>query len=129
VLGDPEGARILVVDDEPNILKTLVLILRNFGYQAEGVDTGRAAREHVQDRSPQIFLIDMHLSDGDGVELAEYLTRKVPGAHAFILTGDLGAIGADPRFEVLAKPVHPELLLSRIRQTMALPASPLPKAA
>jgi two-component system response regulator GlrR len=129
VLGDPEGARILVVDDEPNIVKTLVLILRNFGYQAEGVDTARAAREHVQDRSPQVLLIDMHLPDGDGVELAEYLTRKVPGAHAFILTGDLGAIDQETRFEMLAKPVHPEVLLSRIRQAMATPASPVPKAA
>ena len=117
--GIPQQLQILVVDDEPNILKTLVLILRNFGYQAEGVGTAHAARDYIRDRSPQILLIDMHLPDGDGIELAGHLTRKLPGAHALILTGDLQPIADDKHFEVLTKPVHPEVLLSRIREVIA----------
>jgi len=63
------GQRILVVDDEPNILGTLGLLLRSHGYDVSTVTSGGAALDAVASRPPELMVLDLGLPDIDGVEV------------------------------------------------------------
>ncbi len=117
---DP-GLHVLVVDDEKVLVTTLILVLRHGGFSAEGVHTGRAALDYIRDRTPQVVLVDLHLPDFDGRELARKISAKVPGAKIFMLTGDFGVEDDSapiqlPYFETFCKPVNPDFLLARLRR-------------
>jgi two-component system, OmpR family, KDP operon response regulator KdpE len=61
--------RILLVDDEPNILGTLAPLLRARGYEVHTAMNGRAALEAVDRDKPDLIVLDLGLPDTDGVEL------------------------------------------------------------
>ena len=118
-------ASILVVDDEALVLQTMLIILRQAGYAAEGVSTGKAALKVLDEHEPQVVLIDLHLPDLDGAEVAAHSVKNRPGARTFIMTGDpqawedsAGGNGLFAAVEVLAKPVRPDRLLSRIEAAL-----------
>ena len=61
--------RVLIVDDEPQILRALRVALRANGYEVEDAMTGTAALEAVAVRPPELILLDLALPDIDGVEV------------------------------------------------------------
>lgn len=61
--------RVLIVDDEPQILRALRVALRANGYEVEDAMTGKAALEAVAVRPPELILLDLALPDIDGVEV------------------------------------------------------------
>ena len=61
------AGRILVVDDEPNILASIVPLLRARGYDVFTAMTGRAALEAVERDEPDLVILDLGLPDLDGV--------------------------------------------------------------
>ena len=63
------GARILVVDDEPNIIATLAPLLRSHGYAVSAAVSGRAAIEALADGPLDLMVLDLALPDMDGVEV------------------------------------------------------------
>ena len=62
-------ARILVVDDEPNILATLAPLLRTRGYDVSTAMNGRGALEAVEREEPDLIVLDLGLPDMDGVDV------------------------------------------------------------
>ena len=62
------GPRILVVDDEPAILRTVRANLARHGFRVDTAATAQEALEHAQAR-PDLILLDLGLPDGDGLEL------------------------------------------------------------
>src|SRR5262245_66516678 len=95
--------RILVVDDEPNILATLAPLLRSRGYEVSTAMTGRAAVEAVERENPDLMVLDLGLPDMDGVEVTR-LVRDGRTTPIVVLSGRgaegdevraLGAGGAD----------------------------------
>jgi two-component system, OmpR family, KDP operon response regulator KdpE len=68
-----EGARVLVVDDERQILRALKVILREAGYDVVEATTIEEALDRAAVRPPDAAIIDLMLPDGSGVELARRL--------------------------------------------------------
>ena len=111
--------RILVVDDEPNILATIAPLLRARGYDVLTAMTGHAALESVQREAPDLVILDLGLPDLDGVVVTSQIreSRSTP----ILVLSARGAendkvraldAGAD---DYVTKPFGTEELLARIR--------------
>lgn len=111
--------RILVVDDEPNILATLAPLLRSRGYDVSTAMTGRGAVEAVERESPDLMVLDLGLPDMDGVEVTRLVRdgRSTP----IVVLSARGAEGDKVRAldagadDYVTKPFGAEELLARIR--------------
>jgi two-component system KDP operon response regulator KdpE len=112
-------ARILLVDDELPIQRTLGPLLRSRGYEVDVAATGAQALSLLDSRAPDLVILDLGLPDLDGVEVCRRMRAEstVPilvlsarGAEADKVSAlDLGAD------DYVTKPFGPEELLARIR--------------
>src|SRR4051812_27826473 len=113
------GARILVVDDEPSILRALRTLLSRHGFQVETAETGREVLESHAYRRSDLILLDLGLPDIDGFEVirgvreqsdAPIIILSVRGAeHDKVAALNLGAD------DYLTKPFGVDELLARIQ--------------
>jgi len=112
------GTRILVVDDEPAILRTVRTNLGRHGYRVDAAASAREALEHADTR-PDLILLDLGLPDGDGLELIRAIRER--SATPIIVLSARGAehdkvraldLGAD---DYLTKPFGLDELYARIR--------------
>jgi two-component system KDP operon response regulator KdpE len=116
------GQRILVVDDERQILRALSTSLRAAGYTVDTADTAAAALVAAAMRPPDAVILDLVLPDGTGTEVAREL-RTWSSAPIIVLSavGDehekIAALdaGAD---DYVTKPVGIDELLARLRATL-----------
>ena len=125
------GARILVVDDEPQILRALETTLRGAGYDVETAATGEDALIQASLRPPDGVILDLVLPGKSGVEIAREL-REWSDAPVLVLSviGDerekVAALdaGAD---DYVTKPFGMDELLARLRAALrrAAPAESL----
>jgi len=113
------GTRILVVDDEPQILRGLKIILRAAGYTVDTAETKAAALAALAARPPDALVLDLVLPDGGGVEVCREV-RRFSSLPVLVLSavGDerekvraLDA-GAD---DYITKPFGTDELLARLR--------------
>jgi two-component system KDP operon response regulator KdpE len=110
---------VLVVDDEPAILRTLSLSLRARGYDVHTAETGHAALQTAHDEKPDLMLLDLGLPDLSGVEVLRRL-REDSAIPVIVVSArhtsedKVAALdaGAD---DYVTKPVGIEELLARIR--------------
>lgn len=111
---------ILVVDDDPLIRDLLVQFLSLRGYRALGVSDGHEALKMVEDRPPDMMLLDLIMPGMSGIEVLQALRdREYPGG-IVIMTGshneelleEAWALGPQ---EVLVKPIDLERLLTAIQ--------------
>lgn len=74
------SARVLVVDDDPTILRTLRINLRARNYDVEAVSNGRDALSAFREAPPDLVVLDLGLPDVDGVEVLRQMRRisRVP---------------------------------------------------
>ncbi len=68
-----ETPRILVVDDESQILRALKVVLREAGFEVVLAETAQEALDRASVRPPQAAIVDLVLPDGDGIELTRRL--------------------------------------------------------
>ncbi|HEX6032012.1 MAG TPA: response regulator transcription factor, partial [Tepidiformaceae bacterium] len=114
------GARVLVVDDDPSILKLVRRSLEAAGYRVEGVADGGRAVAKVQEFRPEVVLLDLVLPNEDGVEICRRLRQTGSGVPIIVLSavGDeqrkIEALdaGAD---DYVTKPFSIEELKARVR--------------
>jgi two-component system KDP operon response regulator KdpE len=69
----PPRQRVLVVDDEPQIVRALKVVLREAGFEAIGAETGSEALDLAAVHPPDAAIVDLVLPDGDGVEVTNRL--------------------------------------------------------
>jgi two-component system KDP operon response regulator KdpE len=111
--------RILVVDDEPQILRALRINLRVRNYEVDTAATGAQALEHASKHPPDLVILDLGLPDLDGVEVIQGL-RGWTTAPIIVLSGRADSVdkvealdaGAD---DYVTKPFGMEELLARMR--------------
>jgi two-component system, OmpR family, KDP operon response regulator KdpE len=111
--------RILVIDDEPQILRALRINLRVRQYDVDTAATGTEALEHASRHPPDLVILDLGLPDLDGVEVIQGL-RGWTAAPIIVLSGRADSTdkvealdaGAD---DYVTKPFGMEELLARMR--------------
>ena len=81
---------ILVIDDEPSILKALARLLRRDGAMVDTADTGTRALALLQERRYDVLLCDLRMPDLDGPTFYDILTSQYPALRPrlIFLTGD-----------------------------------------
>ncbi|HEX8116005.1 MAG TPA: response regulator [Pyrinomonadaceae bacterium] len=84
----PGTARLLVVDDEENIVLTISEVLRLEGYEVDVAASGREA-VGLLDRGPDydLVLTDLHMDEGDGLSLLQEVRGRTPLTIVVVLTG------------------------------------------
>jgi two-component system OmpR family response regulator len=115
-----EPVRVLVVDDEPNIVDVISMALRFEGFDVESAGSGGAAIAAVAARRPQLLVLDVMLPDIDGFEVARRLaTARVDVPIIFLTARDATddvvrglTLGGD---DYVTKPFSLEELIARVR--------------
>lgn len=121
--------RVLVVDDEPQIVRALVINLRARGYEADAAQDGASALQIAAARHPDVIILDLGLPDMDGIEVISGLrgwtrvpiivlsARQASGEKVEALDA-----GAD---DYVTKPFGMDELLARLRAAVrrAAPAA------
>ncbi|MBA2965276.1 MULTISPECIES: sigma 54-interacting transcriptional regulator [Ramlibacter] len=120
-----EGARILVVDDDADMLRLLSMRLQAAGYSVTAVASAEAALAQLAVGRPQLVLSDVRLPGRDGLGLFEDIRHQHPSLPVILLTahGTIpDAVDATARgvFGYLTKPYDPRELLEKIAQAVAL---------
>ena len=116
------GARVLVVDDEQQILRALRTSLRGAGYEVETADSVETALAAAAMRPPDAVILDLVLPDGTGTDVGREL-RKWSSAPVIVLSAvgeereKVAALdaGAD---DYVTKPVGIDELLARLRAVL-----------
>ena len=116
----PEAHRVLVVDDEPNIVDVITMALRFQGFEVASAGTGNEAIAAVSTFRPQIMVLDVMLPDMEGFEVARRLGADRARVPILFLTARDAtedkvrglSIGGD---DYVTKPFSLEELVARIR--------------
>jgi DNA-binding NtrC family response regulator len=115
--------KILIVDDDRVIASTLAIIFANAGYDTRAATSAEEALELIADWCPDLAIIDVVLPKMNGINLAILLNAKYPNCRIALSSGhpDTSELLAEAkvsgyRFDILAKPVHPQELLSLAAQ-------------
>ena len=117
----PESLRVLVVDDDAQMLRTLTDILRVNGYAPTGAPSGLEALRLAKDSNNPvaIALVDLSLPDIDGIDLVSRLREMSDLTEVVILTGNASVDSAvramrEDSYDYLIKPVQPDHLLATL---------------
>ena len=116
-----EQSRILIIDDQEIIRKSLKLALEREGYLVETAENGREAIRKCKGRLYNLALVDLRLPDMDGIELLTKMRETVPKMAKIIITGypsQENAIEAVNRGAdgYIVKPYTMEDLLRKIKE-------------
>lgn len=121
------GARILVVDDDPAILRAVGRALAGRGYTVSSAADGSTALDRARDTHPEVILLDLVLPDSDGIDLCRQI-RTFSDVPIIVLS----AVGEDATKvealdegadDYLTKPFSMEELQARIRAALRRTAS------
>lgn len=120
-------ARLLVVDDDPDMLRLLSMRLNAAGYRVATATSAETALAQLEIERPQLVLSDVRLPGRDGLALFDEVHRRHPSLPVILLTahGTIpDAVEATRRgvFTYLTKPYDGKELLERIAQALALGA-------
>ncbi len=123
--------RILLVDDDPDLLHLLGIRLRTSGYEVEAVASGREALARLPVFKPQVVITDLRMEGMDGMALFELIHAEHPALPVLALTahGTIpDAVFATQRgvFAYLTKPYDGKTLLHWIDQALRITVAPSP---
>lgn len=119
------NTKILLVDDEPDVLEIVGYNLSQEGYQIVTASNGREAIEKARKEIPSLIIMDVMMPEMDGMEACEQI-RRIPELNNVIITfltarsEDYSQVagfdsGAD---DYITKPIKPKLLVSKVKALM-----------
>lgn len=129
---EPRRHRILVVDDEPNLLELILRVLESQGYEvcgaADGAQAIRAVQRATEENTPfSLLLTDMHLAGGmNGLETLRCIRQTAPLLPAVVSSGDrddpvMAEYRAHGFSRALAKPYTIATLISTVEEALEIP--------
>jgi DNA-binding NtrC family response regulator len=107
--------KVLIVEDDLATRKGLEESIRDFGFEARAVGTSKEAAKVLEEFDPRILIVDIHLPDGDGIEILRLAREKDPDREGVVITGQgsidnaIEALRAGA-FDYLLKPLRPAQL-------------------
>ncbi|MDE2118498.1 MAG: sigma-54-dependent Fis family transcriptional regulator [Betaproteobacteria bacterium] len=122
----PAAARVLVVDDEPDILELLELALVRMGLLVEHATNVREALQQIDSKHYDLCLTDMRLPDGDGLEVVRHIVARNMNLPVAVITAHgnmenaISVLKAGA-FDYLSKPVALEQLRALVKAALKLP--------
>ncbi|GGY76831.1 transcriptional regulator [Pseudoduganella plicata] len=123
----PNGAHLLLVDDDPDLLRLLSMRLTANGYRVTAVGSAEAALARISIQLPALVISDIRLPERDGMALFQQIRSQWPALPVILLTAhgtipdavEATSLGA---YAYLTKPFDAKVLLERIEQALALTA-------
>src|SRR5712671_8110906 len=121
--------KVLVVDDEPDLLELLELTLSRMGLDTTRAQTVGEATRLLDTQAFDLCLTDMRLPDGEGLTVVEHITNKGLDVPVAVITAYGSAENAVAAlkagaFDYLAKPVALEQLRALVKQALKVPEKP-----
>lgn len=117
--------RVLIVDDDPDIVRLVSYNLSHAGYEVQTASTGRKALELVQKQPPDLIILDLMLPELDGTEVCRTLRQQIPSRRIpiLMLTARGEEIDRVVGFELgaddyVSKPFSPRELVLRIKSIL-----------
>ncbi len=118
--------KILVVDDEPNVVRTLTFVLKKEGYDVATAVNGEEALAKVRESKPRLMFLDVMMPKKNGYEVCQELKSdaKLSDIHVVILSAKgqeadrekALSMGAN---EFITKPFSPIGVVGRVKELMA----------
>jgi two-component system response regulator GlrR len=118
-------ARLLVVDDDPGLLRLLTIRLRAENYEVEAVGSAAAALAALTRVRPDLVITDLRMDQMDGIGLLKEIQARAPGLRVIILTAhgtipDAVQATQSGAFGFLTKPVEKQELLEQIQKALKI---------
>jgi len=119
------GQRILVVDDDPGVLRLLCIRLRSQGYEVATAESGEEALANVAGVRPHLVITDLRMDGMDGMTLFQNLRRRHPNLPVIILTAhgsipDAVEATKSGVFGFIPKPFEAPALLEQVESAIRL---------
>jgi two-component system response regulator GlrR len=116
-------ARLLVVDDDPGLLRLLTIRLRAENYDVEAVESASAALAALARVRPDLVITDLRMDQMDGIGLLKEIQSRAPGLRVIILTAhgtipDAVQATQSGAFAFLTKPVDKQELLDQVQRAL-----------
>ena len=127
ISGEDRKLSVLVVDDEELVADSLVEILNMYGHSAYSLYSGAAAITRATEKPFDVLIIDVVMSKITGIDAAIEICKTLPNCKVLLVSGnekaadllkDANERGHD--FEILPKPVHPSVIIDRLREMSVL---------
>jgi two-component system response regulator PilR (NtrC family) len=123
--------KVLVIDDEPDLLELLELTLSRMGLDTTRAQSVAEALRTLDSQPFDLCLTDMRLPDGEGLRVVEHITEKGLDVPVAVITAHGSAENAVAAlkagaFDYLAKPVALEQLRALVKQALKVPEKPSP---
>jgi DNA-binding response OmpR family regulator len=118
------SASILIIDDEPNLRRSLALILQRAGYSVNTAENAREVKHYLAAGAYDMVFLDLKMPEVNGMELLPEIRQIYPEMPVLILTAHatlesaIEAVRKGAR-DYLLKPVDPEEILERVKQILA----------
>ena len=111
-----DSLRVLIVDDEEELVRALVERLNLRGFSAVGVGTGTEALERVRSEAFDVLLVDVKMPKMDGLEVIRTVKAELPSLQVVLLTGHGSVDNANEgkrlgAFDYLLKPIDIDELI------------------
>lgn len=118
-----DGLKMLLVDDEEDLVSTLAERLELRGFQVEAVSSGTDALKRVYEKDFSVLILDVKMPGIDGLELLAKIKEKDPDLPVILFTGHSSVADAEKgmragAFDYLIKPINIEELIDKVRNAV-----------
>ena len=119
---------ILCIEDEPEMIDLIRLILSRHGYNVEGANGGREGLEKIRESTPDLILLDLMMPDVDGWEVYQQIKadEKTSGIPVIVVTAKAQNIDKVLGLHIakvddyISKPFSPQALLESVQRVLGV---------
>lgn len=121
--GEPMGKKVLIVDDEERVVRSIAGVLEDEGFKVASVKSGEEAINTFHKIDPDVVLLDIWMPGMDGIEVLKRLKAMVPDCQVIMISGHatistaMAAVKLGA-FDFIEKPISLDVLLRTIHRAL-----------